>query len=284
MFTNKRSIPVLMYHHVRPGAGMIACTPEHFESQLQWLKDNDYASLTLDEFAQHLAGQEVLKIHGKSKAVLITFDDGYLNNWVYAFPLLEKYGFKAAIFLVTSWLHHGEIRSNTKMAAELPDCPDHHECEALIAKGRSDGVILRWEEVKAMQASGLIEFHSHTHTHTRWDKIDAINKNQQMQWELETSKQTLHQKLGLVSPHLCWPQGYFDDDYVRLAQRLGYNYLYTTNAFGRNTSSTSPLFIHRFAVRNRPGKTLGKRILASHHLLIAPIFNSFKAWRHRHKK
>lgn len=267
------SIPVLMYHHVRPGAGMIACTPEHFESQLQWLQANGYKGLTLDEFSTHLAGQNV------GKGVLITFDDGYLNNWVYAYPLLKKYGFKATIFLVTSWLQHGEIRANTATAATLPACPDHHQCEALIEAGKSDEVILRWSEVHAMRDSGLIEFHSHTHTHTRWDKILPEQKNVKMQWELSASRQTLLTELGAVSDHLCWPQGYFDEDYVHIAQEAGFNYLYTTQAFGRNTQKTPATHIHRFAVRNRPGKTLGQRIRASHHPIVAPFFNTFKQWR-----
>lgn len=273
----KTSIPVLMYHHVRPGAGMIACTPENFESQLQWLRANGYKGLSLDEFTRHLAGEDV------GKGVVITFDDGYLNNWIYAFPLLKKYGFKATIFLVTSWLHHGELRPNTEQGGDMPICPDHHECEARIAAGNSDEVILRWSEVAAMQQSGLIEFHSHTHTHTRWDKQPTENKNQKMQWELAQSKQTLARELGEVSNHLCWPQGYFDEDYVRLAQEAGFKYLYTTQAFGRNTTSTPSTHIHRFAVRNRPGTTLGKRIRSGHHPLIAPVFNSFKQWRRSQK-
>lgn len=273
----KASVPVLMYHHVRPNGGMIACTPENFESQLIWLKENGYHSLSLDEFSHHLSGKDV------GKAVLITFDDGYLNNWVYAFPLLEKHGFKATIFLVTSWLNQGDIRPTTGMAEPLPDCPDHHQCEAKIAAGSSDEVVLRWSEVKAMQASGLIEFHSHTHTHTRWDKLAKQEKNTKMQWELASSRQTLQEQLGMVSNHLCWPQGYFDSDYIGIAQQLGFNYLYTTQAFGRNTSITPASHIYRFAVRNRPGKTLGKRIRAGHHPLIAPFFNSFKQWRRAHR-
>lgn len=273
----KSSVPILMYHHVRPGAGMIACTPENFENQLQWLQKNGYRSLSLDEFAQHLAGQDV------GKAVLITFDDGYLNNWVYAFPLLQKYGFKATVFLVTSWVGQGLVRPNTLSPTELPPCPDHHECERLIALGRSDEVIVRWSEVRAMQDSQLIEFHSHTHTHTRWDLQLNQNKNEQMQWELEQSKQTLERELGGCSTHLCWPQGYFDSEYIQLAQSAGFKYLYTTRAFARNTSDTAPEHIHRFAVRNRPGHTLGKRIRASHHPLIAPFFNTYKTWRKKRR-
>lgn len=271
------SVPVLMYHHVRPNAGMIACTPEHFESQLIWLKKNGYHSLSLNEFAQHLSGIDV------GKAVLITFDDGYLNNWVYAFPLLKKYGFKATIFLVTSWLNQGDIRPNADMTGPLPECPDHHQCEKRINAGHSDAVVLRWSEVKAMKASGLVEFHSHTHTHTRWDKTSPQEKNSKMLWELACSRETLQDQLGSVSNHLCWPQGYFDADYIDIAQKLGFKYLYTTQAFGRNTSVTPANHIYRFAVRNRPGKTLGKRIRASHHPLIAPFFNSFKQW-HRARR
>lgn len=273
----KSSVPVLMYHHVRPGGGMIGCTPENFEDQLRWLKKEGYKSLSLDEFAQHLAGKD------QGKAVLITFDDGYLDNWVYAFPLLQKYQFKATIFLVTSWLHHGPIRP--VMGQEnVPDCPEHHECEARIDAGRSDEVIARWSEVQAMRESGLVEFHSHTHTHTRWDLLQAEAKNERMQWELEQSRLCLQTELGEVSEHLCWPQGYFDDDYVAIAQKNGFSHLYTTMAFGRNTSDTHRTRIHRFAVRNRPAKTLAKRIRASHHPLMAPIFNNWKLFTRRYKK
>lgn len=270
------SIPVLMYHHVQPNPGMISSSVENFESQLQWLKKRGYQSLTLEEFSQHLSGEKSFR-----KGVLITFDDGYLNNWVYAFPLLKKYGFKATIFLVTSWLHEGPARPKSDDEdASLPFCPEHHECERQIEAGNSDDVILRWSEVLEMQHSGLVEFHSHTHTHTRWDLIEPNNKNARMKWELAESRNTLQQHLGATSEHLCWPQGYFDNEYIAIAKKAGFNYLYTTEAFGRNTTKTSPTHIHRFAVRNRPGKTLGKRIRASHNPIYALFFNNFKNFIH----
>lgn len=77
---------------------------------------------------------------------------------------------------------------------------------------------------------------------------------------------------------LRWLQGYFDDDYIAIAHDLGFEYLYTTLAFGRNTTTTPASRIYRFAVRNRPGKTLGKRIRSSHHPLIGPVFNTTKRW------
>ena len=272
----KHSVPVLMYHHVRPEAGMIACTPENFEDQLRWLQKQGYRSLTLAEFNEHLNGKDV------GKAVLITFDDGYLDNWVYAYPLLQKYQFNATIFLVTSWLNHGPLRSHLGQG-DLPTCPEHYECEALVEQDRTDEVILRWSEVQAMRESGVVEFHSHTHTHTRWDLMPHEDKNARMRTELDLSRLTLQRELGECSPHLCWPQGYFDEDYVEIAKEAGFTSLYTTLAFGRNTQQTSPLRIHRFAVRNRPGRTLGKRLFYGHHPIMGPIFNNGKRWIRRLK-
>lgn len=267
-------VPVLMYHHVSPSPGAITASPENFEDQLRWLSRNAYTSLTASEFAGHLAGAQVPK-----RSVLITFDDGYLDNWVYAYPLLKKYGFKAVVFLVTSWIHDGPVRPHSGQANVLPETPEHKECERRIDAGRSDEVILRWSEIRAMQADGVVEFHSHTHTHTRWDLVDAANKNRHIQEELEASRLSLETHLGPVQPHFCWPQGYFDPDYVALAKAQGFNYLYTTQAFGQNVPGTDPAHIYRFAVRNTSGDSVGRRIKIAAHPVIGPLFNRWKLWK-----
>src|SRR5690606_25985193 len=120
-------------------------------------------------------------------------------------------------------------------------------------------------------SDGVFEFHSHTHTHTRWDLgLEKENKNQHMQHELQASRAVLQEKLGSVSEHFCWPQGYFDEDYTRLAQEAGFRYLYSTQAFGRNVAGTDPARIHRFAVRNTSGQSVGRRIVVGSNPLIAP--------------
>ncbi|MBV6274437.1 polysaccharide deacetylase family protein [Alcaligenaceae bacterium CGII-47] len=273
------TVPVLMYHHVRPGAGMIATTPENFEDQLRWLAKNGYVSLTTAQFLGHLNGAAVPR-----KSVLISFDDGYLDNWVYAYPLLKKYGFKATIFLVTAWVRTGPLRPCLGQN-NLPDTPEHRACEALIEQGRSDEVILRWDEVQAMQDSGVVEFHSHTHTHTRWDLgQQAANKNTLMAQELAQSRAALAKHLGVVSDQLCWPQGYFDQDYIGLARTAGFRYLYTTDAFGQNRPGGDPAHIYRFAVRNTTGVSVGRRIRIAAHPLIGPLFNGWKKWQRRRRR
>src|SRR5690625_2917559 len=178
------TVPVLMYHHVSPSPGPITCTPEHFEDQLRWLAERGYRSLSSAAFGGHLDGRGV-----HSTSVLITCDDGYLDNWVYAHPLLKKYGFNAMLFVVTSWVCDGEVRSHNGQS-DVPQTPDHFECERLIDAGQSDKVILRWSELQQMQSEGTFEVHSHTHTHTRWDKSDrAAEKNALMAEELALSRE-----------------------------------------------------------------------------------------------
>ena len=269
-----QSVPVLMYHHVSPVEGMINVSPANFEDQLKWLSRRGYRSLTCDEFAAFLDGQPVPR-----RSVLITFDDGYLDNWVYAYPLMKRYGFHGAIFLVTSWIGEGPQRPFMGQDG-LPETPSHRDCEDRIEAGRADEVMLRWSEIAAMRADGVFEFHSHTHTHTRWDlSPERDNKNTHMQRELQDARQVLEDKLGSVSQHFCWPQGYFDDDYIRLAQDAGFRYLYTTQAFGRNQPGMDPARIHRFAVRNTTGDSVGRRIVVGTHPLIAPAFHRFKLWK-----
>src|SRR5690606_7574942 len=137
------TVPVLMYHHISPVEGAINATPSNFEDQLLWLKRRGYRSLSSDEFAGHLNGRPV-----PDRSVLITFDDGYLDNWVYAYPLLKKYGYSALVFLVTSWIHDGPVRPRLGEAA-LPETPSHRDCQQRIDDGRADEVMLRWSEINA---------------------------------------------------------------------------------------------------------------------------------------
>jgi len=273
-----RSVPVLMYHHVSPVDGMINVTPANFEQQLRWLKRRGYRSLSSEEFAAHLAGAPA-----PARSVLITFDDGYLDNWVYAYPLLKQYGYRAMVFLVTSWVGDGPLRRHLGQG-DLPETPSHRDCEQRIEQGRADEVVLRWSEIRAMRDDGVMEFHSHTHTHTRWDKIAPAAKNVHMAEELAQSREALRQQLGGVSDHFCWPQGYFDPDYVRLAQDAGFKHLYTTQAFGQNRPGGDPVHIYRFAVRNTSGNSVGRRIQVAAHPLIGPIFNKWKRWKRSLRK
>jgi peptidoglycan/xylan/chitin deacetylase (PgdA/CDA1 family) len=267
-----RIVPVLMHHHVSPTAGMITVSTDNFEDQLKWMRDRGYHSLTCDAFAAHLNGEPV-----PERSVLITFDDGYLDNWVYAYPLMKRYGFKGVIFVVTSWLGDGPPRPHLGQG-ELPETPDHRECEARIAQGRADEVMLRWSEVDAMRADGVFEFHSHTHTHTRWDRQCAqrADKVAGITADIAQAREILTTRLGGPSAHLCWPQGYFDDDYVKAARDAGYTHLYTTDPKGRNRPGGNPGHIHRITAKDAPGAWLRRRMTLARHPILAPLYDKIR--------
>jgi peptidoglycan/xylan/chitin deacetylase (PgdA/CDA1 family) len=251
-----RSVPVLMYHHVSPSPGLVTITPEHFADQMRGLVAAGYRTLSTDEFAAYLAGTPV-----PDKSVLLTFDDGYLDNWVYAHPVLAALGLKAVMFVVTGWIADGPAHAHAGTGNPLPATPEHNACEAAIAAGRADEVIVRWSEIEAMRAAGTFEFHSHSHTHTRWDKTcpDAAAKRTGLADDLARSRATLEHRLGNVSDHLCWPYGYFDDDYVAAARAAGFRHLYTTRR-GPCCLGDAPDHIRRIVIKDKPASWLISRL------------------------
>lgn len=88
------SLPVVTYHYVNNGNVKLNTPPSHFEDHCRVLAENGWRGVRLDE-------AEAFLLHGESlprKSVLLTFDDGYLDNYVYAWPILRKYGHKGVIF------------------------------------------------------------------------------------------------------------------------------------------------------------------------------------------
>lgn len=261
-----RSVPVLMYHHVSPSPGLVTLTPENFADQMRGLAKGGYKTLGADEFAAYLAGKPVA-----DRSIVLTFDDGYLDNWVYAHPVLEQYGFTALLFVATDWIKDGPIRPHAgRSSAALPATPEHNVCKQAISDGLSDQVIIRWSEIDAMRQAGTFEFHSHTHTHTRWDKTcsRADEKRAALAQDIEASRAILSHKLGSVSDHLCWPQGYFDTDYIEVAHDAGYRHLYTV-APGANPPGGNADHINRIVVKDKPASWLLSRLWIYRHPRIA---------------
>lgn len=254
--SSEQSVPVLMYHHVTPEGGSLSCSVQNFDSQLKALVSRGYSTLTAEQFAGFLKGEPV-----PEKSVVLTFDDGYLNNFVYAHPILKKYNLSALMFLITQHIHDGHARPIMGSGQELPYSPGHYECKQMIEDGRAEEVMLRWEEVREMQRQGTFSFHSHTHTHNRWDLAeDAANKHIAIRHDLIQAQEELKLHLNDVSAHHCWPQGYFDMDYVQIAQELGFEYLYTTEPYGFNFPQGDPAHIYRIAAKNKSGLWLMQRL------------------------
>ena len=105
---------------------------------MAYLASAGYRTLGARQLAGFLAGEPV-----PAKSVVLTFDDGYLDNWVHAHPVLQRHGFTAICFLVSGWPGEGAPRANASDVAaglmrELPRLLNHREGEIAIENGRAD--------------------------------------------------------------------------------------------------------------------------------------------------
>ncbi|RNC68897.1 MAG: hypothetical protein ED859_09060 [Desulfuromonadales bacterium] len=250
-----RPIPVLMYHHVTPHRGdTVTVTPEVFAGQMRYLAEAGYRTLTLAELVDHVRGVRVVR----DRAVAVTFDDGWLDNYRYAYPVLEKYRIKAAIFIVTG-------RTGAASAAgcgRAGDLPRHGEAKRLIEEGHAERVVLDWDTVRAMERGGLVEFHSHTVSHRKCAELphgDLVR-------EIVESKRIMEQELGRPCPYFCWPYGSFSDTGIAVAREAGYEAIFTT-IHGVAEVGSDPLRIKRIVVKDDVAWFKGRMRLYTNPLL-----------------
>lgn len=187
-----KGLLAIMYHHIRPDTtDAFTIFPAVLEKQLQMLQEQGFSFIGTTELlqAQH-TGKPL-----PPKPVLLTFDDGYADNVQYLFPLLQKYQAKALIFLVTD-----AIGKN----------PEY----------------MTWPQVKQLQQSGLVEFGSHTCSHTRLRHLSG----QEIIHELTQSKQQIEQETGVPCTAFCYPfgSGGFDKRVRPLVFQAGYQLDFST--------------------------------------------------------
>ncbi|MEL7598058.1 MAG: polysaccharide deacetylase family protein, partial [Clostridiaceae bacterium] len=91
-------VPVLMYHSIGYEKDNPVRLPvENLEKQMKYLKDNNYTTLSLDELYDYFENNKPIP----EKSIVLTFDDGYLDNYTKLYPVLKKYGLKGTIFVIT---------------------------------------------------------------------------------------------------------------------------------------------------------------------------------------
>lgn len=169
----RRGFVALMYHHIGiltdPNDEQFPFTlsPQMFEKQLLFLKQNGYEIASEHDI---LHARQTGHTH-LAKPVLLTFDDGYEDNYTALFPLLQKYQAHALIFLITDKI----------------GTPGY----------------LTWEQIKEMKESGLVAFGSHTCSHRRLRSLP----DEEIVREITKSKQILEEKLGAPVVSFCYPFG-----------------------------------------------------------------------------
>lgn len=133
-------VPIIMYHSIlkeKARSGDYTITPDMFEQDLKYISDKGYTTITMTDLINYVYNNEQLP----QKPIIITFDDGYYNNFGYAIPILEKYNMKAVISIV----------------GEYTDKYSQSEEENL------NYGYMRWKDIKEAMQDGTIEFQNHTY-------------------------------------------------------------------------------------------------------------------------
>lgn len=183
-------VPIIMYHHVarfdspRPDT----VSPERFEWHMAYLKKQHFTVLPLSTLVAMLrSGAPVPR-----KSVVITFDDGYEDNYTQAFPILKKYGFPAIIFMVSDSVNTEGFMTTAQM-------------KELLAND--------------------IEIGSHTRTHAYLPDIPVDVRRT----EIFGSKRRLEEAMGVQVAHFAYPTGGFDEEIKKMIKEAGYDSACTTN-------------------------------------------------------
>ena len=221
---------------------MVTITPEVFEGQMEYLQRAGYRTLKIQELVSYINGGLTLT----QKAVVVTFDDGWLDNYMYAFPVIKKYKINAAVFLITNRVENTSLKnSKFKIQNSKLTIPTHEESKSLIGKGEAHKVALNWELIKEMSGSGLIEFYSHTKSHA---KCNSLSEKELME-ELKESREIIEKRLGSPCPYFCWPYGKYNNTALNIAKEVGYKALFTTN-HGVVETGSNPFAINRIVVKD----------------------------------
>lgn len=175
-FQDKSRVRILCYHRVRPEQDYLSVTPEDFEAQMKHLAGLGYQSASIGD---------VLSGRAPAGSVVLTFDDGFSDNFEQAYPIMKNYGFTATVFCV----------------ADRMDTPGY----------------LNRAQVMAMMKDGF-EFGAHTLSHPHLPKIGGESKKS----EILESKTKLEGWIGRPFDYFCYPYGEYDRECLSVLRASGF--------------------------------------------------------------
>lgn len=204
-------VPAIMYHDVVAGRKQVwfdttaAELRQHFEA----IKQAGLTPIHIDQLYKHLRDGDPLP----EKAILLTFDDAYLGLYENAYPLLKEYNYPAAYFVQTGFVG-------------VPTSKDH----------------FTWDQMREMDASGLIDFAAHTVTHPPDLRVldDA-----RLRREVFDCKTKLEQELGHPIHYFAYPEGNRDERVKQYLADAGYRMSFTMDP-GFTGQSPNLLEVRRF--------------------------------------
>lgn len=186
---NDKGIPVIMYHSIKyEKDNPVRLSKELFESEMKYLKDNNYKTLTLDELYTFFENNTPVP----KKSVVLTFDDGYKDNYETAYPILKKYGFKATVFVITNCIDTGEYLTSPQL--------------------------------KKLDKNGF-DVESHTANH---ETLSELSYDKQYD-TVSKSKEKLEKLLNKKVKYIAYPCGKYNNDTIKAVKNAGYKLAVSTD-------------------------------------------------------
>jgi peptidoglycan/xylan/chitin deacetylase (PgdA/CDA1 family) len=261
---------ILMYHSIargRPDPWDLCVDPDRFAEQLQLLRDR-FRVVSLSELSEALAVRRPM-----SRAVVISFDDGYRDNLLTAKPLLEREGLPATVFVTTGYLGAGRDfwweeleafcassgQASRKLWEKLQ--PLTHEeraerldelWESIDAPPPEPSLPLSVAELERLADSTLIEIGAHTVTHPHLSSLSVDRQRE----EIQVSKGSLAEITGRPVEAFSYPHGDFSDLTVDVVRSAGFKTACTTHSGPVAQRRSEPLVLPRVQVENWDAETL----------------------------
>ena len=185
-------LTVLNYHSIRnDGELPLSVTVQEFRWQMQYIADKGYHGVSLEE-----GFKKTGKNKKNRKEIVLTFDDGYLDNYTEAFPVLLEFGFTATFFVTVDFIEHNMITWH-----ERPE----------------QGAAMSWGNLREMTLAGMC-VGSHTLSHSRLSEIPAA----QSMRELSESGAVIGERLGTQVLSFAYPSGDFTREVMEMVPEAGY--------------------------------------------------------------
>lgn len=211
-------IPILCYHQFTDrvsGRNSMVVTRAAFESQMAYLKENDFQVIALKDIRSFLEGESALP----DKSVVITVDDGYKSFLSIAYPVLKKHGFASTLFVYPDFI--------------------------------GAGLALRWNEVNTLSRDPLVDIQSHSKSHSSLSPYPEGEKREKysarLKVEVEETDRILNRKTGHTAQYFAYPYGNSSKELVELLKQHEYQLGLTVNK-GGNASFAAPFLMRRTMV------------------------------------
>lgn len=218
-------IPVLMYHWVNDDLGdrlrLYGVRPNVFASQVRRLAAAGFRGVPLGDLVRHLSGETRLP----ARSLVVTFDDGYVDNLENAGPVLESVGWAATIFLVTDRV--GGVNAWDLHAGDPPR------------------QLLTWNDARRLDGK-TFRFEPHSRTHPFLTRVDVDAARE----EIVESRRKLEDELGRSAEVFSYPHGEFDTTSEAIVKEAGFRAA-VTDVWGLNRAGDDPFRIRRTMITSR---------------------------------